>query len=664
MTILDLSKLAPPSAPAAPRVLDVAGMVAPPNVAAQPWQTACAAPTGGWKPPVRHSQDLERILALPYREPPVGVAALTPDKQEILTPVGAQLVDAITNALSRGPRACRCAAILRDKNLKPRPCLKKLRFVQAWALYEISQVGGLMGVIGVGHGKTILDILAPLAFRDCAKALLLVPPGLVGQLVTEYELLSEHFRTPSLILHTGKQESWIRAGEPALHVMSYSMLSQPQHSASLSRLAPDTIIADEVDKLRDLESATAKRWLRAFAERPDTRFACWTGSITDSGLEEMAPAAAVALRFGSPLPLDPDEVKAWGTAIDPIPLRAPMGALVALCHPGEDVRAGFHRRFAGTPGVVITKEAAVDCRIEINEREAPPLPQVVQDALRMVRNFQRPDEEELLENLEMLECARQVAAGFYYRWRFDPIDGVPQKKETIEHWYKVRKPWRKAVREKIKESVEDMDSPFLVECAVRRAWGDPLPKRAAKHGPEWKCPQWPAWRDAEHTVVADTEVVRLHPFLAQDAADWARDNVGIVWYADDAFGEWVAELSGLPRYAGGKKNAIKVVQEQGERSIIVSMNAHGRGRDGLQRSFSECLVANPPANATGWEQLLGRLVRTGQDAPLVRVAFYRHTPELRKHVDKAVRRATYVRGTVGTPQKLLDGCTWAVDLSE
>lgn len=56
-----------------------------------------------------------------------------------------------------------------------------------------------------------------------------------------------------------------------------------------------------------------------------------------------------------------------------------------------------------------------------------------------------------------------------------------------------------------------------------------------------------------------------------------------------------------------------------------------------------------------WEQMLGRLHRVGQDSDVVRAEFYRHTPELRDHVDQALRRALYVQGTLGSVQKLRVG---------
>jgi len=58
-----------------------------------------------------------------------------------------------------------------------------------------------------------------------------------------------------------------------------------------------------------------------------------------------------------------------------------------------------------------------------------------------------------------------------------------------------------------------------------------------------------------------------------------------------AIAQWLAELSGLPIYEGGKKAGEAIIKENGSRSIIASLKSHGRGRDRLQFSFCHQLVA-------------------------------------------------------------------------
>jgi hypothetical protein len=147
--------------------------------------------------------------------------------------------------------------------------------------------------------------------------------------------------------------------------------------------------------------------------------------------------------------------------------------------------------------------------------------------------------------------------------------------------------------------------------------------------------------------------VWVSDYLAEDAASWAKKNLGIVWYDADAFGERLAKISGLPKHGGGPDGEERIRAEKGDRSIVASIKAHGTGRDGLQYLYREQLVACPPASGDTWEQLVGRLHREGQTADEVVTHVYRHTEELRAAIDKALEQARYVQGTTRSLQKLL-----------
>ena len=58
-------------------------------------------------------------------------------------------------------------------------------------------VGGLLGPIGVGDGKTMLDLLAALAMGS-KRAVLLIPPALKTQLLTvDWDYYGQHWRLPN-----------------------------------------------------------------------------------------------------------------------------------------------------------------------------------------------------------------------------------------------------------------------------------------------------------------------------------------------------------------------------------------------------------------------------------------------------------------------------------
>jgi hypothetical protein len=108
-------------------------------------------------------------------------------------------------------------------------------------------------------------------------------------------------------------------------------------------------------------------------------------------------------------------------------------------------------------------------------------------------------------------------------------------------------------------------------------------------------------------------------------------------------------------HGGGPKAGDRLKAETGERSIIASIDSHGRGRNGLQFLFSKQLVAQIPSSARRWEQLLGRLIRRGQRAEEVITWLYLHVPELTESIEQALRKSEYVEDTLRMQMKLLTG---------
>jgi hypothetical protein len=648
---LSLADLGPPE----PKRLDydLAELVANPGFAPKDHQSE--APLEAWetrKSEVIPSPDLDRILALPRREPvePGSVRSLA-------------LVDHISRRHRKPDGPCDCASRippLRPGQEKPWigwPCILTLREIQAWTLHEIRLYGGINGSIGVGHGKTMLDLLAAMAMPECRTAVLLVPANLIKQLIAEYEYLRNHWRLPSMTVHgrdeTDRQFTSDEPNAPRLHVLSYQRLSRAECTAWLHDVAPDLIIADESDKLSDLNTATVSRFMRYLEDHPKTRFLWWTGSPTDRSILEYQHLSRAALGEGSPVPNDIDTAHDWARAIDPSDSPAPMGALKALCRPGEHIYDGFHRRLTETPGFIHTTTSSSDVPIRILERDPGEVPDEIADALSTLRNdWVRPDGWTYETALETAACARQLACGFYYYWHYPR----GEKQSLIDEWLDVRKSWCGELRSMLKTSRrEHLDSELLLKRAAARFHGDLPPDDTL---PSWESLFWPAWRDIADKVQPETRPILLDPFLAEDAARWGDENTGVIWYESSAFGRWIAEISGLELHAGGpegEKRIAALVKKGSNRSIVASMKSHGRGRNGLQYLYSTQVVAQPPSSPKMWEQLLGRLSRPGQTAPEVEAHLYRHTDELDSYVENALIRARYVRGTMGAAQKILDG---------
>lgn len=583
--------------------------------------------------PVGESDDLARVLALPRRLPPSF------DEQKV---IAAEM----TQRLRRDNPKCNCArlrpeVVARGQN----PCITELRPLQGWLLHEASQTGGALGLLPIGAGKTGLDALLAMVVPNCKLALLMLRPSEVEQFNRDFACWSQHFTTPNLVDGPGG----FVPGRPALELFPYSKLSQQAKATYLTERGPDVIIADEVQALKARKASRTGRLLRYFASAPGTRFFCHSGSITTRGLDDFAHLLAVALRQGSPLPLHPGVIEVWAEAVDPNQGGAPAdaGALYKLCAPGESLRQALNRRIVETKGVVATSDASVDAKLVFKEAPAEAPADVKRAVADVYSRAQRPDGEELVDELEVARVAAQVAAGLFYYWAFPR--GEPAA--LIDEWFNRRQEWNREVRDQLKYRREGIDSPGLLQNAAERAYG--VGKMAASLGPKWHSDTFRAWRAIEAKVVPDVRVKWISTYLAEAAAKWAAEEPSIVWYGLSAFGRKLAELGGFACFGAGEEASRTILDEKGDRSIVASIRAHGTGKN-LQ-SFWRTLIANPPADGGIWEQCIGRTHRYGQSRSVVEAWIYRHMPEFKQPFAKAREFARYAQEITGTPQRLLYG---------
>jgi hypothetical protein len=543
--------------------------------------------------------------------------------------------------------------------------------IQTWGLYEFPQANGGMGPIGVGHGKTLLDMLLPMVFtppegRDHVRAVLFIPPNMRAAFFKEWEAEAKRWKLPNLA-----GGSKFITGRPMLHVISYSEISLAKNTDLLNRIEPDLVIADEAHNLRDRKSSRTKRFLRYFADHPECRLVALSGTLTTKSLKDYAHLSEHALGNRSPLPIHWPTVEEWAGLLDPTPksgLRTSIGAFRRLCDVGEHARQGFRRRLVETEGVVATTEGALAASLVLSEREVA-VPGQVMDMLEELRGpdsadddgdqhgtWRRPDGEELLTGIEVANAGRQMGAGLYLRWRYPRGEPI----ELIEEWFFKRQDWNKELRKKLKTGREFMDSPLLCTNAAIRFWDGYQVKDGEEPLPVWHSEHWPKWREIRDRVQHETQPVWVDDFLARDAAKWATEHVGIVWSHNDAFGKRVAELAGITYYGGGAEASATIINESGKRSVVASISAHGTGKN-LQK-FSKMLFAQMPSGGGAMEQALGRCHRTGQEADEVVAFFYRHTKEYRNALVKATQEAAYISETMGTKQKLLYATrTWEED---
>lgn len=548
-------------------------------------------------------------------------------------------------------------------------CITQLNPVQAWTLRELPRSGGIFGLKSVGSGKTYSGILAALAVPGLGPAdavVLLAKPDQRLHYRNHYLRLREHFFVPSIVFNydkSGMKGSFFVEGAPTLHFVPYSLLSNPKSTLLLEQLNPKMIVADECHLLASRQSSRSTRFLRYMREHNGIQLACWSGSLVKKSLKDAAHLAAHSLGLGSPYPIGDNEVDAWAAVIDPSPvpdtysqtakaLRRAFGGrdyntgTLRDLNSNDGVNQGFRDRSMHTLGVISTRSSSISCSISINERVPTDMPQKVKEALSQVRGWERPDGEELVEAVEQARCAREVGSGFFYRFVF-PRGESP---ELIEDWRAKRKAYNKALRAKLMHGDPHLDSPMLCARAAERAYRKP---RYEGDLPVWPEESWPSWSDIKDQVEPVSKAVWIDDYLARDAASWALENKGIVWTQSNAFGRKIAEISGLNYHGGGPEAEAKIFAEDGSKSIIASIKAHGTGRDGLQFRFSKQLIAELPSSADAYEQLFGRLAREGQKEDTVETEIYLHTAENRDALRKAIMFAEFIEATTPNRQALL-----------
>jgi len=572
-----------PPPPTPPMVVRTASEVLPPT------RTATV---GGFA--VRKSSELERILALPRR-----TVELDPKDIETLH---ADL------CLPNGTR--------------------RLRPIQALALTEAKRTNGLFAPIGVGAGKSDIALLLPMVMK-AKVAVLLVPANLREKVFQQdYPTLVSQYRLPRL----ANAKVQTIDSDCVLHVHSYNELSSPDKHDLLDRLQPDLIVCDEAHALRHPSAARTRRFLNYFRAHQDTRLCVLSGTMTSKSIKDYAHLAWLSLRDNAPLPTKYTVLEEWAAALDSSPVPAPAGALMELCKENEKPREGFRRRVVETPGVIATSDNAIGTSLIISKRKIK-APKVISDALREMREtWTTPDEGEAFDDILTLHrYARQMAAGFYYRWIWPKNEPAAVRAA----WIEARKAWNREVANFLTYRAKPgIDSPLLLAKACADG-------RVASMNYE----RWAMLKDTAQPAV---EAVWLSDYLVQDAVVWGREEVGIIWYEHASLGAAIAREGGFPLFGPGAEGILK---EKGTRTVVASIKAHGTGKN-LQ-GYHRNLVTTAPTSGTVWEQLLGRTHRPGQTADEVTVDVYRHTLEMQAALTKALRDAQYQQDTTGNQQKLL-----------
>lgn len=506
-----------------------------------------------------------------------------------------------------------------------------LRPVQAVALYEAMECGGLFGPIRVGGGKTLCTLLLPLVL-EAERPLLLLPAALLEKTWHDYKILREHWRLPTNI-----------------QIESYEMLSLVQSARKLEYIQPGLIVCDEVHYLKNKGAGRTRRVVRYMEAHPKTRFVALSGTVMKGSIREFAHVLRWCLKRAAPIPATDEEVSAWADALDekvnPLGRRQP-GALFSIGQAdGDDdltrARRVFQGRLLETRGVVASaKNDGVTCSLRVSPLEYEPSATTAEHIRQMregtkdrggkylVRPWTTPDGWTFATPLEFKMYLRQLALGFNSYW--DP--------RPPPEWLAARRDWASFVRETLAES-HTLDTELQVANAIDagRLHTDTLR----------------AWRAVRDSYKADPKDMWHDDTALETCARWMERERGIVWCEHVFFARRLSRETGATYYGaqGLSDKHESITHVKSGKAIIASVKANSAGRN-LQM-FSTNLVTSFPPDPLTSEQMIGRTHRDGQEADEVVVDVLLGCREHHDAFQRALDGARATAETLGHNQKLL-----------
>ncbi len=495
----------------------------------------------------------------------------------------------------------------------------RLRPIQAQALHELQQVGGLFAPIRVGGGKTLLSLLAPKVV-NAMRPLLLLPASLIEKTERERKELAKHWNLPA-----------------NLRIYSYEMLGREQSATFLDFTRPDFLILDEGHRAKNKRAGVTRRLIRYLRANPETKVLVMSGTVLKRSVKDFAHLLEWTHGKGAPIPLVDSELEEWSLCLDEKinPLqRVHPGALLTLAGPGDQgtsalqtARKAFHRRLVETPGIVSSAGDQVACSLYIRGHVVPGNAETDQHFATLRNLWETPDGWALTQAVDVWRHARELALGFHYVW--DPRPPQP--------WLNARRAWAKFVRDTLSHS-RSLDTELQVANACRAG--------------KLRRDEWDWWDGIRATFQINPKAIWHDRAALEFCAAWLEREKGIAWCDHTFFARELSKLTGIPYYGPQGQNAEgEPIEKAAGRPVIASVAANATGRN-LQ-AWSKNLVTSCSPSADTWEQMLGRTHRDGQEEDQVEVDIIFSCLEHEESWDRANADARMAQDMLGQPQKLL-----------
>lgn len=533
-------------------------------------------------------------------------------------------------------------------------CPLPLNILQRVALSNLKTANGLLGLLPVGWGKTLIGLLAPTVMQS-ERPVYLTRSKNVETVWEEYRKFKPHYHIQDNIKVYGYE----------------GQLSRAEFATMLEDYRPDLIVADEVHCLAQLTAARSKRFVRYFqdCEKKGHKLPTlisMSGTLTKRSIKDYEHLSRITLRENSPLPFDPAELEAWASVLD-AGMDAMFGDLSVIqplaafnwgtevaeslgCFNSPDItanyREAFRRRLYTCPGVVTTKEPSVAATLNLHLWGNVQTPSVVDDEIGRLEqdphlygllpptDVQGPEQYADYINNFIAEKTNQLMHGFYYA--LDWPGGVPDM-----DYINARSWWSKLLAMELGLcSASGYDSPALVVQCIERKQCLNIDLVNA----------WYAWKEQSVKPEPPKKVVWVSDYLLNLAAEWLElnGNGSIVWCGYDAFGRRASNpaIWGINYYGAGDGKPTAPM-------AMASVAAHGTGHN-LQH-YQSGLILSPILSGAMLEQLIGRWHRQGQEADEVSCHILLHTDRYKRKWAEAQKEAEYLEQTTGHKQKILYG---------
>jgi hypothetical protein len=210
-----------------------------------------------------------------------------------------------------------------------------------------------------------------------------------------------------------------------------------------------------------------------------------------------------------------------------------------------------------------------------------------------------------------------------------------------------RREWGAFVRYVIQHNRSNLDSELQIGNACYR---DEIKTEEIADKLELDPKVYWNWKEIKETFKPNPVPVWISGEALRVCAAWLQEASGICWTEHVPFARELSRLTGVPYCgAGGVCDGTPIEDFRGA-PVIASVQSSGEGRN-LQ-AWNRNLVASPMSLGLGWEQLIARTDREGQEADEVTCDVLVGCLENEGAFAQARRDAEYIAATTGQQQRL------------